>query len=161
MDRSAARKKWKTETSAGGVVFREGAAGLEILLIEPSYPDRKGQWTFPKGWTDDHAGETHEDTALREVKEEGGVEAEIVADLKSIHYFFSFEGQNVSKTVYYFLMRYLSGNPEDHDHEVSEAKFVPLTGVEALLAYKNDKEIFERAKKELAKVELDKRQGGT
>lgn len=118
-------------------------------MIEPSLPDHKGKWTFPKGWISDHKGESYEATALREVKEEGGVEAKILKNLGEIHFFFTFKGTKVSKTVHYFLMEYVSGDPKNHDYEVSEAKFVPLSEATLMLSYPTDREIFERALKEL------------
>lgn len=145
--RAGSRKRWKREFSAGGVVFRPGKKEPEILLIEPSYKDRKNQWTFPKGWTSDHGGETTEETALREVHEEGGVNAKIVHDLGDIHYVFVWQGINISKTVHHYLMRYKSGNVKDHDFEVSEARWVPLSQAKKMLRFHADKEVFERARK--------------
>ncbi len=151
--RSAERKNWKKEFSAGGIVFRRLRKDVEILLIQPSYEDLKAKdvWTFPKGWTSDHGNETTEETALREVREEGGVEAKIIGDLGDIHYFFAWEGSNVSKTVHYYLMEYVSGNTADHDFEVAEAGWVPLREVKDKLFYKTDQEVFARAFKILKK----------
>lgn len=152
-DRYLKNKLWKEEYSAGGVVFRKSKKGTEILLIQPSYVDLrdKNVWTFPKGWTGDHANEKTEETALREVREEGGVDAEIIADLGEIHYFFSWQGKHVSKTVHHYLMRYSSGNPENHDWEVQEARFVPVSKADKMLVHKTDHEILARARKILPK----------
>ena len=164
-DRSELRIKTGKEMSAGGVVYRkngDGSAssagqGVFILLIMPAPRESATReafrpvWTFPKGWVGDHTDETMEQTALREVKEEGGVEAKIIESLGEVKYFFRWQGENIFKTVEFFLMEYVSGDPADHDHEVDEAKWVPLEQVEEILTYKEDKEIFAKAKKILEK----------
>lgn len=125
--------------------MKRGGRKVFVLLINPARENSKEVWTFPKGWTGDHGEESLESTALREVREEGGVNAEITVDLGEIHYFFSFQGENISKTVHYFLMEYSDGNPEDHDLEVQEAKWFTLAEAGAKLSYKSDKEVFARA----------------
>lgn len=155
-NRSEQRKESKKEISAGGIVYKKENSRIFILLISPAPRESATKeafrtiWTFPKGWGGDHEGESIETTALREVKEEGGVEAKLVQDLGEVQYFFRWQEANVYKTVKFFLMEYIGGNPEDHDHEVDEAKWFEIGEVEGKLVYKTDKEVFEKAKKILS-----------
>lgn len=156
-DRSLQRKTWKKEISAGGIVYKEQDRRVFVLLILPAKREdiKTGKfvptWTFPKGWVGDHGDETIEESALREVREEGGVDARIVASLGEAKYFFRREGENIFKAVNYFLMEYISGDTADHDHEVTEAKWFELAEAEKALIYKTDKEVFERAMEKLRK----------
>jgi 8-oxo-dGTP diphosphatase len=148
-NRSAARSMWKKELSAGGIVYRRGDNGTFVLLVMPKRRDEKEIWSFPKGWGGDHEGEAPEQTALREVREEGGVEAKIIQDLGAVDYFFMWEGARIAKTVRYYLMEYISGDPQDHDHEIRTAEWVKLANVSDRLSYKTDKEVFARAEEAL------------
>lgn len=129
----------RREFSAGGVVIKDKS---EVLLIK----NPSNIWTFPKGHIE--KGETKEQAALREVKEETNIDAEIVDYLGEISYFFTWRGVKVYKTVYFFLMRYISGIPVP-SWEVKDARFFPLERAEKLLKYKGDKEIFSKALKKL------------
>ncbi|NPA53250.1 MAG: NUDIX hydrolase [Aquificae bacterium] len=136
--------KW--EFSAGGVVYRKNDEGkLEILLIRV-----KNRWSFPKGNIE--KGEPKDQAALREVKEETGVDAEIVEYLGEVDYWYSMGLTRIHKFVYYYLMKYKGGDIVPQKEEIDEAKFVPFEEVENLLTYPTDKEIFERAKKVLRKI---------
>ena len=129
----------RREFSAGGVVIKDKS---EVLLIK----NPSNIWTFPKGHIE--KGETKEQAALREVKEETNIDAEIVDYLGEISYFFTWRGVKVYKTVYFFLMRYISGIPVP-SWEVKDARFFLLERAEKLLKYKGDKEIFSKALKKL------------
>ena len=83
------------------------------------------------------------------MREEGGVDAKIIQDLGEVKYFFRWQDESIYKTVQYFLMEYVSGDPNDHDHEVDEAKWFELSEAEQVLTYSTDKEVFEKAKKAL------------
>ena len=85
---------------------------------------------------------------MREVKEETNIDAEIVTYLGEISYFFTWHGKRVYKTVYFFLMRYLSGIPVP-SWEVKDARFFPIAKAKRLLKYKGDKEIFSKAVEKL------------
>lgn len=142
-------KQWKREISAGGVVFKQQNNQAFILLIKPSGKthNKDKAWTFPKGLIDN---QKPEDAAVREVKEEGGVEAKIIEKLGSVKYTYKWEGENIFKIVTWFLMEYLSGDPANHDFEVAFAGWFELSEAEKMLSYKTDKEIFEKAKQALA-----------
>ena len=135
---------FKTETSAGGIVYKK--EGEKTLWLVTQHSLHKG-WGFPKGLVGDKVREEPmEVAASREVKEEGGIEAKIVAKLpKPVSYMYRFQNYLIRKTVYYFLMAYVSGDPKDHDWEVSEAKFLTKEEVEKTLTFKSDKEAFKLA----------------
>lgn len=142
---------WKKEVSAGGIVYKKENGQIYILLIKPSgkTADQERKWTFPKGLIADKNPESIVESALREVKEEGGVEAVVKDDLGEVKYFYKWQGQNIFKIVRWFLMEYASGDPANHDFEVAEAGWFELSEAEKMLSYKTDKEIFEKAKKAL------------
>jgi 8-oxo-dGTP pyrophosphatase MutT (NUDIX family) len=155
-DRAKKRMATKHEISAGGIVYKNQDGAISVLMILPARRNDPlmssgftPTWTFPKGWVGDHGDEAIEQTAIREVREEGGVEAKVVAPLGSARYFFNWQGQNVSKTVHWFLMEYVSGNPADHDHEVDKAEWVPIAEAEKRVTYPTDKQTFAKAKKAL------------
>ncbi|MBI2051230.1 NUDIX domain-containing protein [Candidatus Roizmanbacteria bacterium] len=135
--------KRKTETSAGGVVFKKEGGKTLWLVIQHS--KHKG-WTFPKGLVGDtKEKESMEEAALREVKEEGGVQAKIVRETPvQTNYTYRFGDYLVDKTVFYFLMEYVSGDPSDHDWEVSDAKFMAEDEVKKTLTFNSDKVAFEK-----------------
>jgi ADP-ribose pyrophosphatase YjhB (NUDIX family) len=152
-DRSIKRKQTKLEISAGGIVYKKDNGRIFILMIFPAKrkdsvksSNFKPVWTFPKGWVGDHGDEALEQTAVREVREEGGVNANIITKLDVSKYFFTWDGQNISKTVHWFLMEYVSGDPTDHDTEVAESVWVPLEESEAKLTYPADKSNLEKAR---------------
>lgn len=149
----ASSGKWKREFSAGGVVYKKENDSTFILLINPKGPNfgpATGKWTFPKGLLD-HDGESKEQVAVREVREEGGVEAKIVAPLGYIQFFRASKAfGNALKFVDFWLMEYVNGDPADHDEEVAEAKWFLIDEVEKTLAWPHDKEVFARAEKILA-----------
>jgi NTP pyrophosphohydrolases including oxidative damage repair enzymes len=145
--------KTKKETSAGGIVFKRQNGKIFWLICQHSY--HKG-WVFPKGLIGDKKeNEEAKEAALREVEEEGGVKAKIIDNNPvKVSYMYQWQGSPhggkngkkilVKKTVYYFLMEYLSGDPKNHDWEVSDAKFVLEDEVKKTLTYKADKEAFEK-----------------
>lgn len=140
--------KWKREISAGGIVYKHESDQLFILLINPKSRDfgpPEDYWTFPKG-KQDKEGEDLKQVAIREVREEGGVDAEIEDELGYQKYFRNWPGQEAIKFVHYFLMKYIHGSPEDHDEEVAHAEWVKLEDVDGKLKFNTDKEIFNKAK---------------
>jgi 8-oxo-dGTP pyrophosphatase MutT (NUDIX family) len=132
-------------TSAGGVVYRSAQGRIEIVLVHRHAP---ALWALPKGTPD--AGETLEETALRETREETGLRVEIEEPIGSISYFFVRASTRFHKTVHFFLMRPVGGRLEEHDHEFDEARWVPLEEALELMSYATEREIVERAARCLA-----------
>jgi 8-oxo-dGTP pyrophosphatase MutT (NUDIX family) len=132
--------KYRREISAGGIVYKKGES---ILWLITQHSQHKG-WSFPKGLIGDkNAGEKMEEAALREVEEEGGIKAKIVSkDPVEVKYKYRFKDFLVDKSVHYFLMEYISGDPMDHDWEVSEAKFLTEDDIKKTLTFKSDQEAF-------------------
>ena len=127
-DRQApARLRTVHETSAGGLVIDgiDGPKDGQVAALIGRL-DRRGRmlWSLPKGHIE--LGETAEQTAIREVAEETGIQGSVLAALGSIDYWFVTEGRRVHKTVHHYLMRFLGGELSDEDVEVSEVAWVPL-----------------------------------
>ena len=133
----------KREFSAGGIVFNEKG---QVLVTQHS---QNKNWSFPKGWIDE--GESSEQAALREVKEEGGVVAEIVAKLGYNKYVYTFDNEKIFKVVTYFLIKYISGEAKDHDWEVSEANWYAPEDALKQLTFSQDKSLLRKALKLLNK----------
>ena len=100
-------------------------------------------WVFPKGTPD--VGESVEETALREVREETGLEVEIVRPIGQIEYWFAVPGERVHKVVQFFLMRALGGDVSRHDHEYDEVRWVPVSEARRLLSYDTYRDMLDRA----------------
>src|SRR5712692_7999829 len=133
--------------SSGGVVFRPAGAAhevAEVALIRVARADGHA-WTLPKGWVE--KGEDLEQTAVREVREETGLDAKVLRKLGEITYEFYSKGDRsrIVKTVHLFLMEYLGGDTADHDDEVEEVRWVPLEDALVTLTYKNEREMLEKA----------------
>jgi 8-oxo-dGTP pyrophosphatase MutT (NUDIX family) len=129
------------ERSAGGVVVRDG----QVLVIVPRRRAADGARVLglPKGHID--PGETSLQAALREVREETGVHAELVEELGEVRYWYRRSGRAVPKSVVFYLLRYSSGDTADHDEEVEEALWMPLAQAQTELTYEGEREILERA----------------
>jgi 8-oxo-dGTP pyrophosphatase MutT (NUDIX family) len=135
------------ERSAGGVVVR----GEQALAIVPTRRAADGSRVLglPKGHVD--PGETQLQAAIREVREETGVEVELVQELGEVRYWYSRGGRAVPKTVVFYLFRYLSGDPADHDDEVEDARWIDLREAQRTLTYEGEREMVGRALKALAR----------
>ncbi len=132
------------EFSAGGIVFKKEKGKAYILVSQHS--GHHG-WVFPKGRIGDHVeNEGRKETALREVKEEVGVEGKILKQLKPITYFYKWERKTIKKTVYYFLMEYVSGDINDHDWEMENVEWLPIDEVGKRLSYPSDKKVWKEAR---------------
>jgi 8-oxo-dGTP diphosphatase len=137
----------KFEFSAGGVVFKE-ERGKQLILVA-QHSQHHG-WVFPKGLIGDIAkGETKEAAALREVEEETGVTGKIIKPLTPVTYWYVWEKEKRKKTVYYFLMEFVSGDITKHDAEMEAVEWLPIDEVENRLTYKTDKEAWGEARKNL------------
>ncbi len=133
----------KIQTSAGGVIYRPDPGGVQVALVSV----KGGKiWTLPKGKVDGR--ESFEETALREVSEETGLNGELAGKLGEITYWYYLpERLRCKKTVYFFLMKYVSGSTEDHDWEVDDAAWFPIGEAIHAVSYKGDREMLEKAKK--------------
>jgi 8-oxo-dGTP pyrophosphatase MutT (NUDIX family) len=129
------------EVSAGGVVVDDG----RVLVIVPTRPAADGSHVLglPKGHLD--AGETVVQAATREVREETGVVAELVEELGEVRYWYVRDRRRVAKSVFFFLFRYVSGDPADHDDEVLEARWMGLAEALEALTYPGEREMVARA----------------
>ena len=132
----------KIETSAGGVVYRKTDTKIEFLIVQHSGHHR---WVLPKGWIE--PGETKEQTAGREVKEEAGVEAEIKNYLGGFTIFYTDpQKEKVRKTSHFFLMEYKSGDSDkDHGWEVENTHWLPAKEATEKLDYPGEKNMAEKA----------------
>lgn len=130
-----------SERSAGGVVVR----GEQVLVIVPTRRAADGSRVLglPKGHPD--AGETDRQAATREVREETGVQAELVRELGEVRYWYNRKGRPVPKSVVFYLFRYLDGDPADHDDEVEEAYWMDLREAQRVLTYSGEREMVGRA----------------
>src|SRR3954454_21661462 len=129
------------EHSAGGVVVR----GEETIVIVPTRRTASGRQVLalPKGHVD--PGESEEEAAAREVREEAGVEAEMVEKLGDGPYWYPRDGKRIAKRVAFYLFDYRTGDPADHDNEVEVARWMPLAEAVEALSYKGEREMAERA----------------
>jgi ADP-ribose pyrophosphatase YjhB (NUDIX family) len=129
------------ETSAGGVVINTGRDRVALI----GRLDRRGRllWSLPKGHIEE--GETPEQTAVREVTEETGIEGEIIRPLGTIDYWFVADRRRIHKTVHHFLMEERGGELSDDDVEVTEVAWVPLDELEERLAYADERRLVLRA----------------
>jgi len=131
----------KREFSAGGVVVR----GDECIVIVPRKRSQQGDLVLglPKGHPD--GAETPEEAAAREVREETGVEAELVEKLGEIRYFYQRAGVRVFKRVSFFLFAYRGGSVDDHDDEAEEARWMPMREATTALSYAGERGMVARA----------------
>lgn len=138
----ALKLKTQRVTSAGGVVFRRVEGALEVLICGRN-ADRL--WALPKGTPE--PGETLEQTALREVREETGVEVEAEGTVGDIKYWFSRpdEGVRYFKTVRHYLMRPVGGDPALHDHEFDDVRWFDAHEALRILTYQNEAKILRQA----------------
>jgi 8-oxo-dGTP pyrophosphatase MutT (NUDIX family) len=135
----------KYEVSAGGLLLRPRDSTFDALLIGRGMPRI---WTLPKGHVESR--ESNEQAALREVREETGCWGEIITRLNEIAYWFYVGKAKHRKAVTFFLMRYLSGDTANHDHEVDEARWFDVTQARKALKYVNEKRLVDLALEFLA-----------
>jgi len=123
--------------SAGGVIFRRIGGKFEVVLVS-----RGKVWYLPKGLIE--RGESAEEAALREVKEETGLEGELVGKIGEINYSF-FRGRRYLKTVHFYLLNYVGGSVEAHDFEGEKVKWFSDSDAVGVLTYVNEKRILAKA----------------
>ena len=131
----------RTEFSAGGVVVRDG----ECVVIVPTRRAADGSkvLALPKGHPEN--GESPADAAVREVREEAGVEATVREKLGDVQYWYQRDGVRIAKRVTFFLLDYVSGEVDDHDHEVEHARWIALEEAARSLSYKGERDVAAQA----------------
>ena len=138
----------RTAVSAGGIVFRHAEEGIEIVL---GVRTAERLWALPKGTPD--AGETLEETALREVREETGLEVRIVDTVGQVEYWYTAsDGGRVQKTVHYYLMEPTGGDTANHDDEFDSVEWRHLSEAERLLTHRNQLPMLHRAWEQIARI---------
>ena len=136
------------ETSFGGVAVR----GRDVLVITPA--GRRRVTTLPKGGP--HEGETGEETAVREVREETGVTVRARGPIGDVSYVYRRDGRRIHKVVHYFLCTFVEGSTDDHDHEVDDARWIPLEEALTVLTYPGERRLIARA---ISRLNPDREQG--
>jgi 8-oxo-dGTP pyrophosphatase MutT (NUDIX family) len=129
------------EFSAGGVVVADG----QVITIVPVKRAADGRRVLglPKGHLDGE--ETPEEAARREVAEETGVDAELLELLGDVEYRYDRRRRPINKVVRFYLFAYRSGDVADHDHEIEEARWMPLEQAAEQLTYPGEREMVKRA----------------
>ena len=154
---TVAKSQVERLVSAGGVVYRRLDGDIQAVLcgrhvppIAVSKSSRQGvkksvRWSLAKGTPD--AGETLEETAIREVREETGLEVEIGAPIGSIEYWFTERGSKVRfhKTVHFYLMLALGGDTDQHDPEFDVVEWFPYEEALEAVGYANEAEVLRKA----------------
>jgi 8-oxo-dGTP pyrophosphatase MutT (NUDIX family) len=138
------------EFSAGGVLVRKIRGRTMVAAIRPR--GRESVWALPKGRID--AGESAAETAVREVREETGVEGRLVEKLGDVRYVYTWQGERIFKVVSFFLLRAGRGRigeiAEAMRVEVAEARWLPLEDAPRLLAYGGERQMAAKARDRLA-----------
>ena len=131
-----------TEFSAGGVVVN---ADHEVIVIVPTRRAADGSrvLALPKGHPD--GKESAAEAALREVREEAGVETANLGSLGEVRYWYQRSGRRIAKVVEFFLLRYVSGDVDDHDHEVEDAHWLPAAQAAESLTYPGERDMVRAA----------------
>lgn len=134
----------KFEFSAGGIVIKKKNDITCVLLAQHGVHHG---WVFPKGIIGDvHKDEKKEETAVREVEEETGVLTTLGQPLTPVTYWYQMDGEKREKTVYYFLMEFVSEDASKKDDEMESVKWIPMEEVEKKLTYPSDREVWREAK---------------
>ena len=134
----------REQVSAGGVVFRRDDGRVDIVIVAVGGNNR---WQLPKGLVE--KDEKPEIAAVREAREEGGTDSEVVEHIETVEYWYAGldKGERVRfhKRVHFYLLRYLSGDTSNHDWEVNEARWVPIGDAASQLAFDNERRVVDRA----------------
>ena len=137
----APRPKLRTvrATSAGGIVVRRVDRHHEVVLGQRRRDRDGGTWTLPKGTPNE--GESVEETALREVREESGLEVAIETSVGAIEYWFVQAGTRIHKTVHYFVMTSTGGDIREHDHEFDDVRWFDIDAAERLMSHATERRL--------------------
>jgi 8-oxo-dGTP pyrophosphatase MutT (NUDIX family) len=141
------KKPVKRELSAGGAVFKEEKGKTLWLIVQPKRddPEKPIHWRLAKGIIE--KGESTEATALREVEEETGVKAEILAKIGKTTYFYNFRDQKIFKIIIFFLMEFQTDTGNGVDGvEIAEEAWLPFKEAYKELTFDSEKKILKKAK---------------
>ena len=138
-----ARLRTTTATSAGGIVVRFDGGTPQLVVGARRRERNIVTWTLPKGTPNDR--ESREETALREVAEETGLDVRITAPFDSIQYTFVQRGLRINKTVIYFLMEPTGGDLARHDHEFETVRWISFEEAQQLLTFETERALVARA----------------
>ena len=138
--RDRAPLRQRVAIAAGGVVLRQGEHGQEVALLGRV---NDGSWVLPKGTPGE--GETLEETALREVREETGLDVRILRPLGTMEYWFAAGGERVHKLVTFFLMEAVGGDVALHDHEYDLVRWVGVSEARRMLTFDTYRDVLDRA----------------
>ena len=129
--------------SAGGVVLAGLRPDAPVALVAHRSVRGTLQWTLPKGAQEQ--GETIEQTALREVREETGLEAELVGPLDTIDYWFVWapERTRYHKFVHYFLMQAVGGDFSARDQEMEDAAWFEPAQARRQMSFANERRLLD------------------
>ncbi|HEV7594635.1 MAG TPA: NUDIX domain-containing protein [Gemmatimonadaceae bacterium] len=136
----------REQVSAGGVVFRRDNERVDVVIVAVGGNNR---WQLPKGLVE--KDEDPKLAAVREAREEGGIDSEVVEHIETVEYWYAGldKGERVRfhKRVHFYLLRYLSGDTSNHDWEVNEARWVPIDDAAGQLAFDNERRVVEQAQR--------------
>lgn len=141
----------KKAESSGGVVFKKENGQAFVVLVGVERKD-KLVWALPKGLVE--KGESPEETAAREVREEAGVEGRLVDKIGDVTYWYvdKEEGVRYHKIVHFYLFEFSQGSPENHDWEIKEARWFPIDEAIELMEYPSEREIMVKAKEMIERL---------
>lgn len=136
----------RRQVSAGGIAFRRRGGSVDVAIVRTGQGER-ARWQLPKGLVE--SGESAELAAQREVREEAGVDAQLVAPLQTIEYWYvaTERGARVRyhKFVHFFLFEYERGDVADHDREVEESRWVSLDEAATMLSFRSERAVLAEA----------------
>lgn len=142
----------RREMSAGCVIYRHAASGIEIALIRPR---GKVVWSLPKGLIE--RGEDARSGAEREAREETGLTGVLGEKIDTIQYRYhagwQSPPQEIFKTVTFFLLECTGGDPSQHDHEVEAVQWFSISEAVNTMSYKLERDVLHKASKLIHRVE--------